>query len=288
MRWRNRPFRVSHESVSMNKTNRLVGEHSSTRLAFEDIFDGIKHYPVWSILAWQDIRQRYRRSVLGPFWITLTMIATIAGMGPLYAALFKIDAHDFIPYLALGLIAWGLISTIILEGCVTFTGADSMIRSVRLPLSMYAYRMVCRNLLIFLHNTVAYVPFMIYMGIEPHWQWLMVFPGVGLILLASVPLALMLGILCARFRDLQQIVASVVQLAFFLTPILWKPESLGTRIAFAKYNPLFMFIDMIRGPVYGYVPGMKVYLGAGVVTVALYVMAIPLFIRYRRRIAFWV
>jgi lipopolysaccharide transport system permease protein len=271
-----------------SKTKLVTGTVSRARLALADIIDGLRNHPVWWVLAWQDIRQRYRRSVLGPFWITLTMMATIAGMGPLYAALLKIEARDFIPYLALGLIAWGLVSSIILDGCLTFTGADNMIRSVRLPLSMHAFRMIARNVVIFLHNMLAYAPFAIYLGVHPTWLWLMAAPGLLLIVLAAVPVAIILGILCARFRDMQQIVASVVQLAFFLTPILWKPELLGTRAFIAKFNPLYLFIDVLRGPVYGYLPGGKVYLGAAAVTLLLYLVAIPLFSRYRQRIAFWV
>lgn len=276
------------EPVSMNAKNRLVTGVSNRRLAFADIADGIRQYPVWSALAWQDIRQRYRRSVLGPLWITLTMMATIAGMGPLYAALLKIDARDFIPYLSLGLIAWGLISQIMLEGCLTFTAADNMIHSVRLPMSMYVFRMIFRNVIIFFHNVLAYVPFAIYLGIQPNWLWLMALPGVVIVVVAGVPVALILGIFCARFRDMQQIVASVVQLTFFVTPILWKPELLGSRMFIAKFNPLYLFIEVVRAPVYGYLPGAKVYLGVAVVTVAMYALAIPLLIRYRRRIAFWV
>ena len=272
----------------MTRTHALVNAASRWRLAYEDVVEGIHKYPVWSVLAWQDIRQRYRRSVLGPFWITLTMIVTIAGMGPLYAALFKLDMHEFIPYLALGLISWGLISTSILDGCATFIGSDSMIRSVRLPMSMYALRIISRNVIIFFHNTVAYVPFMIYLDITPSWTWLMALPGLMLIVIGSFPLSIILGIFCARFRDMQPIVGSIVQLAFFLTPILWKPESLGQRVAFAKYNPLYLFLDILRGPVYGYIPGANVYLGVGVVILILYAIAIPLFVRFRQRIAFWV
>jgi lipopolysaccharide transport system permease protein len=272
----------------MTNRTRLITGVSRTRLAFEDMADGITMYPVWAALGWQDIRQRYQRSVLGPFWITLTMMATIAGMGPLYAALLRFDARDFIPYLALGLIVWGLISNVILEGCVAFTGADNMIRSVRLPMTMHALRMIFRNVLIFFHNVLAFAPFAIYLGLAPSWLWLMAFPGLLLIVVAALPVALILGIFCARFRDMQQIVASVVQLAFFLTPIIWKPELLGSRIAFANYNPLFLFLELVRGPVYGYLPGTNVYIGVGIIIVALYAVAIPLFIRFRQRIAFWV
>jgi lipopolysaccharide transport system permease protein len=270
-----------------NRRNLITGT-SRSRLAFADIVDGVKMHPVWSALGWQDIRQRYQRSVLGPFWITLTMMVTIAGMGPLYAALLRFDARDFIPYLALGLITWGLISSVILDGCIAFTGADTMIRSVRLPMTMHALRMIFRNVLIFLHNILAFAPFAIYLGIQPTWLWFMAIPGVVLIVLAAFPVALILGIFCARFRDMQQIVNSVVQLAFFLTPIIWKPELLGTRIAFANYNPLFLFLEVVRAPVYGYLPGINIYIGAGLVIVALYAVAIPLFIRFRQRIAFWV
>jgi len=266
----------------------LTNRHHEWRQALADFREGIEKYPVWSILAWQDIRQRYRRSVLGPFWITLTMMVTIAGMGPLYAALLRISARDFIPYLALGLIAWGFVSSLILDGNTSFTAADSMIRSVKLPLSMHVLRMILRNVIIFLHNIVAYIPFAIYLGIRPSWLWLMAIPGMFLIVLAAFPAAIILGILCARFRDMQQIIASIVQLAFFLTPIIWKPELLGSREYIANFNPLYLFVDLLRGPVYGQMPGIRVYIGAFIVIAVLYAIAFPLFCRYRQRIAFWV
>jgi lipopolysaccharide transport system permease protein len=266
----------------------MVSTASPSSLALRDAVEGIKAFPVWSTLAWQDIKQRYRRSVLGPFWITLTMIVTIAGMGPLYAALFRVNAREFIPYLALGIISWGLISMLILESCVSFTGADALIRSVRLPLTMHTLRMILRNAIIFFHNCAAYLPFMLYLDIQPSWTWLMVFPGLALVVIAAYPLSLILGLFCARFRDMQPIIGSVVQLAFFLTPIFWKPEALGNRVYFAKYNPLFMFVDILRGPIIGYVPGRNVYLGVLMITILLYIVAMPMFIRFRRRVAFWV
>lgn len=272
----------------MNDKNSLITGVSNRRLAFADIADGIRLYPVWSTLAWQEIRQRYRRSVLGPFWITLTMMATIAGMGPLYATLLKVKASDFIPYLSLGLIAWGFLSSLMLDGCQTFTASDKMIHSVRLPMSLYVFQMIFRNIIIFLHNILAYVPFAIYLGIHPTWLWLMSIPGMVMIVIAGVPVALILGIFCARFRDMQQIVASVIQLAFFVTPVMWKPELLGSRMFVAKFNPLYLFIEVVRAPVYGYLPGAKVYLGVAIMTVVLYALAIPLLIRFRQRIAFWV
>ncbi|MEY8175010.1 ABC transporter permease [Burkholderia multivorans] len=272
----------------MQQLSAVRGGESRATLAMRDVVDGIKAYPIWTTLAWQDIRQRYRRSVLGPFWITLTMVVTIAGMGPLYGALLNIKTEEFVPYLALGIITWGLISTLILDACNAFIGSDSIVRSVRLPLSLHIFRSVYRNLLFFAHNILAFVPVMLYVKIVPTLQWLMVIPGLLIIVVAAVPLSILLGIFCVRFRDMQPIVGSVVQLAFFLTPIFWKPSALGHRAYVAHYNPLYMFLELVRGPLYGAVPDASVYVGAGITTAVLFALAIPLFIRFRSRIAFWI
>ncbi|WP_202816964.1 ABC transporter permease [Pseudomonas citronellolis] len=228
----------------MQQLSAVRGGESRATLAMRDVVDGIKAYPIWTTLAWQDIRQRYRRSVLGPFWITLTMVVTIAGMGPLYGALLNIKTEEFVPYLALGIITWGLISTLILDACNAFIGSDSIVRSVRLPLSLHIFRSVYRNLLFFAHNILAFVPVMLYVKIVPTLQWLMVIPGLLIIVVAAVPLSILLGIFCARFRDMQPIVGSVVQLAFFLTPIFWKPSALGHRAYVAHYNRFTCFSNL--------------------------------------------
>lgn len=256
--------------------------------AFADIGEALRHPETWMALAWQDLRQRYRRSLLGPFWITLTMLVTIVSMGTLYGILFQQDLHDFMPYLALGIISWGLIASLVVDGCNVFTQSDRLIRSVRLPMTVYVAKSVYGNLLTFLHNILAFVPVLLYFSILPQWRWLAAIPGVLMILLAAVPVDFILGILCARFRDLQPIVNSIMQLMFFLTPIFWKPESLGARAHYVHFNPLYLFVDVVRGPIYGYLPDAKTYLGAGVVIVLLYAVALPLFARYRARIAFWV
>ncbi|KAK47613.1 ABC transporter permease [Caballeronia jiangsuensis] len=264
------------------------GGETKAVLASRDVVDGIHAYPIWSTLAWQDIRQRYRRSVLGPFWITLTMVVTIAGMGPLYGALLNISMEEFVPYLALGIITWGLISTLILDGCMVFIGSDSIVRSVRLPITLHVYRTVYRNVLFFAHNVLAYIPVMLYLRLAPRLEWLMAIPGLLIIVIAAVPLNIILGIFCARFRDMQPIVGSVVQLAFFLTPIFWKPSALGHRAYVVDFNPLYMFVELVRAPMYGAGLNPKIYIGAGITTLILYAIAIPLFIRFRSRIAFWI
>ena len=261
---------------------------SQFRRARNDLIDGFRAHRLWRQLARMDIRQRYRRSVLGPFWITITMVIWVGAMGPLYSRLMGASADQFIPYLAMGIITWGLLSNVILEGAGVFVSADNLLHSVKLPYTVHVLRMLYRNLLTFAHNLLAFVPFMLYLKIWPQWQWLLAIPGVALVLLAAMPCAYLLGTLSARFRDMQQIIASIVQLAFFITPIFWRPEMLKSRTYLAEYNPFHILLEVIRRPIVEGIPPAATYGKALVLIVVLYLIATPFFVHYRRRLAFWV
>ena len=258
------------------------------RLAIDDLVEGLKAHRVWMMLARMDIRQRYRRSVIGPFWITITMVIFILAIGPLYSHLLGIGTKDFIPYLAMGIITWGLISGVIMDGAGAFVGAENLVRSVKLPYTVHVLRVLQRNLIIFLHNLLAFVPFMLYLEIWPEWLWLAAIPGVALILLAAIPTAFLLGTLSARYRDMQQIIASIVQLLFFMTPIFWKAELLRDRSYLADYNPFQVLLEVVRRPIVEGIPPVETYAKIAVLIVFLYLVAAPFFARYRRRLAFWI
>lgn len=261
---------------------------SQVRLAWNDLKDGLKAHRIWMRLAKMDIQQRYRRSILGPFWITLTMITFIAAIGPLYGHLLRVDTKVFIPYVAVGIITWGLISGVIMDGAAAFVSAENLVRSVKLPYTVHILRALQRNMIIFAHNLLAFIPFMIYSGMWPEWRWLAAIPGVGLILLAALPTAFLLGTLSARYRDLQQIIASIVTLAFFLTPIFWQRELLKDRVWIADYNPFQILLEVVRRPVIEGIPSLATYGKCFALILILNLVTAPFFARYRRRLAFWV
>ena len=272
----------------MNATPEVKRSTSQAGLALRDLTDGLRAHRVWMLLAKMDIRQRYRRSIIGPFWITITMVIWIVAIGPLYGHLFGLKSEEFIPYVAMGIITWGLISGVLIDGAGAFVGAENLVRSVKLPYTVHILRVLQRNLLIFAHNLLAFLPFMLWLGIVPQWRWLMAIPGVALILVAALPTSFLLGTLSARFRDMQQIIGSIVQLAFFTTPIFWKAESLGTRTYLADYNPFQVMLEVVRRPVVEGIPPTEAYAKMALLIVLLYVAAAPFFVRYRRRIAFWI
>ena len=260
---------------------------SQTALALQDVVEGACAFRLWGMLGWQDIRQRYRRSTLGPFWLTISMGALVGGLGVLYAGLFRMDVADYLPFVAAGLIIWGLLSGLITEGCAAFIGAEGIIKQVNLPLSVHVYRVVWRNLIVFAHNVAIYVAAAVIFSIQPGWTGLLVLPGLALLCLNGVWMGLLFGLVSARFRDVPQIVASVVQVAFFLTPIIWKPELLPDRAFVLDLNPFFHLVELVRAPSLGQAPGLVSWFAAVGITLGGWLVTLLMYRRYRWRIAYW-
>ena len=261
---------------------------SQAALALRDIVEGARAHHLWGLLGWQDIRQRYRRSTLGPFWLTISMGALVGGLGLLYAGLFKMDVADYVPFIAAGFIVWGLISGLITEGCAAFVGAEGIIKQVGLPLSVHVYRMVWRNLIIFAHNVIIYAIVAVVFLIQPGWVGLLALPGLALLCLNGVWMGLVLGLVSARFRDVPQIVASIVQIAFFLTPIIWKPELMPDRALVLDLNPFYHLMEVVRAPALGQAPEPVSWLAALGITLCGWLATVLMYRRYRWRIAYWV
>ena len=240
------------------------------------------------MLGWQEIRQRYRRSMLGPFWLTLSTGVLVGAMGPLYGRLFGQDIAAYFPYLAVSLVTWLLISTMVNELCQAFIAAEGFIKQIKLPLTIHVLRVVWKNLIVYAHNLVIVVLVLLFYP-PPFTLHLLLFPvAVLFIVVNALWVGILLGLLCARFRDIPQIVASLMTVALFLTPVMWKADMLGRNIIFAKINPIFHFLEIVRQPLLGGAFPVQSWLAVIFITVIGYMAALAVFARFRARIAYWV
>ena len=261
---------------------------SQAALALLDLAQGARAHHLWYLLAWQDIRRLYRRSVLGPFWLTVSMGALVGVLGTLYGVLLGVDSADYVPFLALGFIVWTLISGIITEGCTAFINAEGIIRHVGLPLSIHVYRLLWRHVLILLHNAAVFVVVAAVFTVWPGWTALLALPGLVLLCLNGLWAGLLLGIVSARFRDVPPIVTSIVRICFFVTPIIWMPELMPGRPLVLDVNPFFHLVEVVRAPLLGQAPELASWIAVLIMTAAGWLVTFAFFRRYRRRIAYWV
>ena len=261
---------------------------SQTALAIRDLIDGARLWYVWGALGWQDIRQRYRRSKIGAFWLTISMAVMIGALGGLYSGLFNADIAHYLPHVAVGFVIWGFVASVINEGCNAFIDGQGSIKQVRLPLSVYVYRVVWRNLIIFGHNCVIVAVVIVAFEIEPGWTALLAIPALLLLCLNGIWAGLLLGLLSARFRDVPQIITNAMQVIFFLTPIIWQPEFLPSRARVLTFNPFYHAIELLRAPLFGEVPPLRSWLAMLAVTVVGSAIALAMYARCRWRVPYWV
>jgi lipopolysaccharide transport system permease protein len=259
------------------------------RWAMADVAGGARLWRLAWALGWLDIRLRYRGSMLGPFWLTISTGVMVAALGFLYSTLFKIDLREYLPFLALSQVLWGFLASLVSEACTVFTDSEGVIRSVRMPFFVFSLRALIRNAIALGHNILVIVVVFAIFTMWPDANSLMAIPGLLLWGIDALALTLLLGAFCARFRDIQPIVNSVMQIAFFVTPVIWKPSQLGAdSIANLAFNPFFDLLEIVRGPILGSEVAGTTWIGALVYSFVLCAVSWAFFVRARGRVTFWV
>ena len=264
-----------------------ISHRARMSLAWRDLSAGAALWRLGTTLGWLDIKLRYRGSLLGPFWLTISTAVWAASIGTLYSLLFHIPLQGYLPFLTLSLVLWTALGNHVSDACNTFLQSETTIRSMRMPFFVHAIRVVVRTLIGLAHNIpVILIVFALY-GTWPGWGALMALPGLALWLLDAFAACLSLGAVCARFRDIPPIIGSIMQIAFYITPILWRPEQLKGHVWWLSLNPFDSLLEIVRQPLLGghIPPGM--WSAALLFSAGFCVLTALLFARVRSRLAYW-
>ncbi|CCH27505.1 ABC transporter permease [Actinosynnema sp. NPDC047251] len=281
--------------------------------AFADVRDAWRQRELWGHLGWQDIKQRYRRSVIGPLWITISMGTTALALGLLYSQLLGQELSTFLPYVTVGFIVWNFILGVVTEGTEVFIANEGLIKHLPAPVTVHVLRMVWRQVLFFAHNLVVY--FVVLAVFFPalteqyvmegdtvthpgiSWTIVLALPAFVLLVVNAVWVALLFGIISTRFRDIPPVIHSFIQLVFFMTPIVWHVGVLNKvtgegggswKILVAEFNPIYHFLEILRAPLLGQQQDWHHWVVVGGFTVVGWAVAILALRNYRARVSYWV
>lgn len=260
------------------------GAMSEALLALDDLKRSAQRTGLAWSLAWHDVVARYRGSILGPFWITLSMGVMVLGIGLLYAQLFRLPVGEYMPFVALGIVLWGLISTTMIESCDTYVQAAGMLRQTALPLFIFTLRTIFRNLINLAHHAVIIVGVVAFYGYWKVMNLPVALLGLGLVVVNIAWMGLVVSIAAARFRDVPQIVGSFMQFAVFMTPVFWKPDAIPERHAILILNPFYYLLQAVRAPLLGETTENGTYLFLVIMALVGWTAALALFSITRRRI----
>lgn len=257
--------------------------------AADEIWAQAVQFDRWGTLALMDISLRYRRTVIGPLWITLTLAATIASVGTVYAALFRQDISAFLPPFAVGLIVWTLIATTLQEGSGIFVASGHLIKAVPAPLVVHVLQMMARNVLIFAHHLLIVALLSVVLPWPLRVTMLLALPGFLVLLVVLFGGSIALGLLCARFRDVGSAIVSGLQFIFFLTPIIWTDDAVrGTAFHWlVRVNPFATLLDLVRRPLLSQPTAPEQWLLGLTYAVVMALVGLGCYARYRHRVAYW-
>ncbi len=263
--------------------------------AYGDLVAGWRQRRLWGHLGLQDVKQGYRRSVLGPLWITISMAVTAFALGVLYSALFAQELRTFLPYVATGLIIWTFIAGCINQGTEVFIRNEGLIKHLPSPLSVHVYRTVWYQVLLFGHNLAVYVVLMVIFPRRLGLEALLAIPAFAIIVANGLWVAFLVGIVATRFRDIPPVMSSLVQLMFFMTPIVWvyadfrdRGGAVAERAKLAEFNPFLHFLEILRAPLIGDPIVLRHWVVALAITVVGWVLALLVLRNYRARVSYWV
>jgi len=258
--------------------------------AWKDVWDSIANFQLPALLGWQDVAQRYRRSKVGAFWLTINMGVLIGALGLVFGTIFNSPMSEFLPFICVGLIVWGYFSQLVNEGCTCFISSSDTMLQLPIPFFTYVLRTWWRNTIILAHNLVIFPIILLIFGKFVNFYAILVVPGFFFVSLNILWMMVVLAIICTRYRDLTQIIQNIMQVGLYLTPVMWEPSRLpaGARsMLMLNLNPFYHLISVVRDPLLGN-PGTLInWCVVVAMAVVGWAVALLLLNRYRSRITYW-
>jgi ABC-type polysaccharide/polyol phosphate export permease len=238
-------------------------------------------------LAWIEVKLKYDRSILGPFWISISMVILILGLSYAYGSIFDLSAIKSLPWIASGVVTWQFITTTIEESCQKFITPESL--NISLSPIEFILINVFKNLIIFFHNFAVLILILIFTETTFNYNFLFIFYGLIILIINSLCVGVIFGFLCCRYRDFILIVRNLLFIIFLITPIFWSPEVLSkNRFLLVDYNIVFHTIQTIRDPLLGNSISSFTFYFTILFTFFLSFFSFLIYKKYKRKYVFWI
>jgi lipopolysaccharide transport system permease protein len=254
-----------------------------------DLAQGAGYWRVSHLMGLNEIRHRYARSRIGQLWLTISTGIMVASLGMVWATLWRVNVADLMPFIAISLVLWIMISGTLTEAATAFISAGPIFLNQGMSFSTAIYALVYRHVLILLHNLPVIIIAIVAFSVPTGPAGLLALVGLALLLLLLVWVSYVVAIACVRFRDLTQLVQSVLLIAFFVTPVLWKPEQIPAEKHYLlSLNPFASLLAVVREPLLGQLPTLHDWLSATIFSVGGFAVSLPLIGYCQRRIIYWI
>jgi lipopolysaccharide transport system permease protein len=245
----------------------------------------------WMALVRIDLKNRYRRSMIGVGWSLLHPILMTIVLCTVFSTIFKMPIRTYAPFLLSGLVFWNFITTAMSQGCHCFFLGESYIRQHPAPLAIYPLRTVLGGGIHFLMGfTVVLIFVWVVHGFGNTVALLSLIPTLTLMFILGWSLAILMGVMNVLFQDCQHLIEVLIQVLFYATPVMYTPEILRQRHLdwIVDLNPLAIMLDLLRKPLLeGQLPSLGMFALGFTATAVTVVAAMITLSKIEKRMIFY-
>lgn len=253
---------------------------------FEDLLSSLQKKDLWLFLSVFDIKMKYRRTVIGPWWETISALIVISVLSFLWSSIFNLDLNEYLPYFSIGYLVWMLITSQINESCEILLYHQNIITNIKLPIFSYILRLAIKNLIVFFHTFVILLPIIFYMfGLKINYFYSLI--GLLILFLNLLFLSSLSAVICLRFNDTKFMVSNFLQILFFITPIVWLPGLVRDKVFFLELNPIYHWINIVRDPILSNEISFNSYYVSIITMILFLLLSFYLVGKAKNRISFW-
>lgn len=271
--------------------NNINYQHKSKNIykaAIADLIASFSFWRIFGLIGVNDIRKRYKRSKLGQFWLTLSTCINIGALAIVWSLLFKISVAEYLPFIAVSQVIWIFISTCVIEGASAYISAEHYLKELPIPKVSYINSLFVKNVIILLHNSLAFLPIYFFCKINISWYSLASLLGFLITILFLFGVIMVIAIISLRFRDFPNMIASLIQVVFYVTPVLWKPSFMPEQVQkLMIFNPFAIFLTLCRDPLLNSKVPYEYWIVSLIYTLCSLILAFIFFSKYRARIVYW-
>lgn len=259
------------------------------KVGMRDFRAGARSWRIAHLLGYSLLRQRYTRSRLGQLWLSLSTAITVIAFGLVWSILWNQPIRVFLPYIAITHIVWGLITASLLDATTALSANGALFGNQETSFATVIYSLVYRQLIVLAHNFIIIIAVWIYFRPPINWTLVYFIPGLLLTILTCIFTAYLIALIATRFRDVVQLIANLIQIAYLVTPVMWMPEFMPKSYSWLlTFNPFAVFLSLTRDPLLGRTIPEHYWLIACGITLFLAIITPYLVGRFSKRIVFWV
>ena len=247
-------------------------------------------------LTWRDIKVRYKQAVLGVLWAILQPVITMVVFTIVFQRLMgarydpKIVDGQAIPYaifIYTGLLPWNLFAGALSRSGTSLVGNANLLTKVYFPRLVIPMSAVIAGLVDFLIGFAVFIVLMVAYGLPFSWHIVLLPAFIALAMITALACGLWLSALNVLYRDVGHIIPFLVQLWFFLTPVIWQPpesDSLAWTLALGL-NPMTGVVQGFRWSFTGGDPPSSLLALSALMVAVLLVSGLVYFKRMERTFA---